>query len=88
MRVAIIGAGIVGVATAYALAKGGARVDVYERSSGVALGASFANAGQLSPTLAGPWAVPGLLRKAAGWLFMRYPPLRISRLDFQTIPWL
>ena len=49
MKIAILGAGIVGVATAYELACDGHEVTVVERHASVAEGASFANAGVLAP---------------------------------------
>lgn len=59
MDIAIVGAGIAGIATAYELAQDGHRVTVYEQHSAAAEGASFANAGWLSPTLLQPWSTPG-----------------------------
>ena len=58
MKVLVMGAGVVGVATAYYLAKGGASVTVVDRRSGAALETSFANGGQIRPTM----SRPGLLR--------------------------
>ena len=46
--VVVIGAGVVGVATAYALARRGKRVHLVDRAAGPALGTSFANGAQLS----------------------------------------
>lgn len=65
MRIAIIGAGIVGVTTAYELADDGHAVSVFERSSAVADGASFATAGIVAPACALPWAAPGMAWKLA-----------------------
>jgi D-amino-acid dehydrogenase len=55
MRIAVIGAGIVGVATAYELAADGHEVVVFERRSSVAEEASFACAGLVAPGWFGPW---------------------------------
>ncbi len=55
MRIAVIGAGIVGVASAHALARAGHEVTVIERRGSVATEGSFANAGLLSPTLVSGW---------------------------------
>lgn len=60
MRIAIIGAGIVGVTTAYELAADGHQVSVFERSGAVADGSSFANAGLLGPGAVATWGQPAL----------------------------
>src|SRR5690349_6991621 len=58
MRIAIIGAGIAGVCSAYELASQGHQVSVFERRGSVAAESSFANAGFVAPGLALPWSVP------------------------------
>ena len=80
MRVIVLGAGVVGVATAYYLARAGADVTVIDRQDGAALEASFANAGQVSPGYSTPWAAPGIPLKALKWMFQRHAPLAV-RLD-------
>jgi len=55
MRILIVGSGLVGVSTAYFLAKEGHQVRVIEGLPGVAQGASFANASLLTPSLSAPW---------------------------------
>src|ERR687884_630451 len=60
MRVAVIGAGIVGVTTAFELAGDGHQVTVYERRGSVAAETSFANAGVVAPGYVTPWAAPGM----------------------------
>jgi D-amino-acid dehydrogenase len=77
MRVLVLGSGVIGVSTAYGLALGGADVTVVDRQPGPALETSFANAGQVSPGYASPWAAPGLPLKALGWLCQRHAPLAI-----------
>ena len=77
MRVIVLGSGVIGVSTAFCLARAGAQVTVVDRLSGPALDTSFANAGQISPGYASPWAVPGLIWKALPWLFQRHAPLAI-----------
>ena len=77
MRVIVLGSGVVGVTTAYYLALAGHEVTVIDRQSGPALETSFANAGQISPGYASPWAAPGIPLKAAKWLFQRHAPLSI-----------
>ncbi len=58
MHIAIVGAGIAGVTTAYELALDGHQVSVYEQRSAAAEDASFGSAGLLSPALLAPWAAP------------------------------
>lgn len=60
MKVAVLGAGVVGVTSAYYLAKAGHEVTLIDRQAGVALETSFANAGEISPGYASPWAAPGI----------------------------
>jgi len=60
LRIVIVGAGIVGVTTAYELALQGHEVTVYERRGSVASEASFANGGLLAPGLVAPLAAPGM----------------------------
>ncbi|MFK3737372.1 D-amino acid dehydrogenase [Massilia sp. TN1-12] len=76
-RVLVLGSGVVGVTTAYYLAKAGHEVTVIDRQPGPALETSFANAGQISPGYASPWAAPGIPLKAFKWLFQRHAPLAI-----------
>jgi D-amino-acid dehydrogenase len=78
MRVIVLGSGVVGVSTAYYLAKAGHEVTVIDRQPGPALETSFANAGQISPGYASPWAAPGIPLKAFKWLFQRHAPLAIQ----------
>ncbi|WP_337262326.1 MULTISPECIES: D-amino acid dehydrogenase [unclassified Serratia (in: enterobacteria)] len=80
MRVVILGSGVVGVASAWYLAKAGHEVTVIDRQAGPAMETSAANAGQISPGYAAPWAAPGVPLKAIKWMFQRHAPLAI-RLD-------
>ena len=77
MRVLVLGAGVVGVTTAYYLAKQGYEVLVVDRQPSVAEETSFANAGQISPGLASPWAAPGIPLKAMKWLLQRHAPFSL-----------
>ena len=63
----VIGAGIVGLASAVELARRGMSVAVVDRAS-PGSGASFGNAGWLTPSLASPLAQPGSVRKALKWM--------------------
>jgi len=77
MKVLVLGGGVIGVTSAYYLARAGAEVTLLERQPGVALETSFANAGQVSPGYSTPWAAPGIPLKAMKWLFQRHAPLSI-----------
>ena len=89
MKVAVIGAGIVGVTTAYELAADGHRVSVFERRGSVAAETSFANAGVIAPGYVAPWAAPGMPAKVLGHLLSRHAPVRL-RAGFApgTLGWL
>ncbi|MGO2236226.1 D-amino acid dehydrogenase small subunit [Marinomonas sp. UCMA 3892] len=78
MRVCVLGAGVVGLTSAYYLAKKGFEVTVVDRQEGVALETSFANAGQISPGYSAPWAAPGIPLKAIKWLMQKHAPLKVS----------
>ena len=88
MRVAVIGAGMIGVTTAYELAADGHEVTVFERRGSVAAESSFANAGLVAPGYVAPWAAPGmpgkvlrhLLRRACAGALRRPPRRRDARL--------
>jgi D-amino-acid dehydrogenase len=77
VKIIVLGAGVVGVSTAYYLAKAGAEVTVVERQKGPALETSFANAGQVSPGYSTPWGAPGIPMKALKWMLQRHSPLSI-----------
>src|ERR671916_2014067 len=77
MRILVLGSGVVGVTSAYYLARQGHEVTVVDRQPAAGLETSFANAGQVSPGYSSPWAAPGIPLKALKWLFMRHRPLFI-----------
>jgi D-amino-acid dehydrogenase len=82
MKVIVLGGGVIGVTTAYYLARAGHAVTVLDRQPGPALETSFANAGEVSPGYASPWAGPGVPLKAIKWLTMKHGPLVIRpKLD-------
>ena len=88
MRIVILGSGVIGVTTAYYLAKAGHEVTVVDRQPGPALETSFANAGEISPGYSAPWAAPGMILKALKWLFMIHRPLVIwPRPDPAMLLW-
>ncbi|RWA70223.1 D-amino acid dehydrogenase [Mesorhizobium sp.] len=86
MKVLVLGGGVIGVTTAYFLAEAGHEVTVIDRQQGPALETSFANAGEVSPGYASPWAGPGIPVKAVKWLLMKYGPL-VVRPAFDPHMW-
>ncbi len=89
VQVAVIGAGIVGVTTAYELAAQGHEVTVFERRASVAAETSFANAGVIAPGYVTPWAAPGMAWKVLRHAFSRDTPVRFAGLSaVAQIPWL
>ncbi|MBC7857670.1 MAG: D-amino acid dehydrogenase [Burkholderiaceae bacterium] len=78
MRIVILGSGVIGVTSAYYLAKAGHAVTVIDRQPGPGLETSFGNAGQISPGYASPWAAPGIPLKAIKWLMQRHAPLAVA----------
>ena len=89
MKVLVLGAGVIGVTSAYYLAKNGHEVTVVDRQGEPALETSFANAGEVSPGYASPWAGPGVPIKAIKWLLMKHGPLVIRpTLDPSMWAWL
>lgn len=86
MRVAVLGAGVIGVTTAWYLAEAGFGVTVFERRDGPALETSFANGGQISVSHAEPWAGPRAWRHLARWLGREEAPL-LWRLRADAAQW-
>ena len=78
MHVIVLGSGVIGVSSAYYLAKQGAQVTVLDRQSGPAEETSFGNAGQISPGYSTPWAAPGIPFKAVKWMFQHHAPLAVQ----------
>jgi D-amino-acid dehydrogenase len=89
VKIIILGSGVIGTTSAYFLAKAGHDVTVIERQNGAGLETSFANAGEISPGMAAPWAAPGVPLRAIGWLLMRHGPLVVRpRLDPAMWRWM
>jgi len=89
MKVVVLGSGVIGVTSAWYLAKSGHEVTVIDRQSGPALETSFANAGQVSFGYTTPWAAPGLVVKALKWMMHKNSPLIIRpQMSFEMMRWL
>ena len=89
MRVAVLGSGVIGVTTAYYLRRAGHEVVVLDRQPGPACETSYANAGEISPGYASPWAAPGVPLKALKWLLTPHSPLIFGKTpDRQLLAWL
>ena len=87
-HIAVLGAGVVGVTTAWYLRKAGFEVTVIERESSAAMQTSFANGGQISVSHATPWANPKTPLKALKWLFREDAPLLYRlRADKAQLKW-
>lgn len=88
MQVVVIGAGVVGLASAWYLAQQGMQVTLVDRHTDVAQETSFANGGQLSYSYVAPLADPGVIGKLPQWLLRADSPLRFKpRLDLQQWRW-
>ena len=94
MKVAVLGAGVAGIATAYHLHEQGHEVTVIDRQASAALETSFSNAGHVCPSYATPWAAPGMKGKAAKWITAAWllgadTPLKYTpRIDPHQWRWL
>jgi D-amino-acid dehydrogenase len=89
MKVLVLGAGVIGVATAHYLAEDGHEVTVVDRQTGPGLETSFGNAGNVCPSYATPWAAPGMRWKALKWLFQKDAPLEVRwRADADLLRWM
>lgn len=77
MKVIVLGGGVIGVSSAYYLARQGVQVVVLDRQGSPAQETSFANAGQVSPGYSTPWAAPGIPLKALKWMFQQHAPLAV-----------
>lgn len=86
-NIAIIGGGIVGLCSAYYLQKEGHQVTVFDKSD-ISHGASFVNAGILTPSHIIPLASPGMIAKGIKWMFNASSPFYIKpRFDLDFLKW-
>ncbi len=89
MKIVVLGSGVIGVTSAWYLAKQGHEVTVIDRQPAAALETSFANAGEISPGYSAPWAAPGIPLKALKWMFMEHAPLIVQpKPDADKIRWM
>lgn len=89
MKITILGSGVIGITTAYFLAKSGHKVVVIDRQAGAGEECSFSNAAQLSYCNAQPWANRGALKKGIKWMGKSDAPLRFRfNADLQMWKWL
>jgi D-amino-acid dehydrogenase len=89
MKVLVLGSGVIGVTSAWYLSEAGHEVTVIDRQPSPAMETSFANAGEISPGYASPWAAPGIPLKALRWLFMNHAPLILRpKIDWTMARWI
>ncbi|MEM7406485.1 MAG: D-amino acid dehydrogenase [Pseudomonadota bacterium] len=89
MRVAVLGAGITGITTAYALLERDADVTLIDRHRYAAMETSYANGGQLSASNAEVWNHWSTVAKGIAWLLKRDAPLALNpRPSWQKYAWL
>ena len=88
-NVAVIGAGITGITTAYYLAKQGHKVTIYEQEPYPAMRTSYANGGQISVSNSEVWTTWSNVKKGIKWIFKKDAPLLIRpRLDYKQWKWI
>ena len=85
MRIVVLGAGLIGVLTAYYLAKDGHEVVVVDRQADVGLETSFANGALITPSTSDSWAAPGTPQKILKWLGREDAPLLLRPSAFPGI---
>lgn len=89
MKVLVLGAGVVGMATAYYLWRDGHEVTVVERHPHAAAETSYGNAGGLCPSFAGPWAAPGMVGKVLRMIGQADAPIRLRpQADIHQWRWI
>ena len=88
-KVAVVGAGIAGITTAYYLARQGHKVSVFEQEPHPAMRTSFANGGQVSVSNSEVWTTWSNVVKGVKWMFKKDAPLLIRpSIDFKQWSWI
>jgi D-amino-acid dehydrogenase len=88
MRVLVLGAGVIGISSAWYLSEAGHEVIVVDRQPGAGLETSFANGGQISVSQSEPWAAPGAPFKVMKWLMKDDAPLLFRpKLEWHQLSW-
>ncbi len=88
-NIAVIGAGITGVTTCYALSKRGYKVTVFDKNRYAAMQTSFANGGQLSASNAEVWTQMSTIMKGLKWMFRKDAPLLVNpRPQWHKYSWM
>lgn len=89
MKVLVLGAGVIGVTTAYQLARDGHEVTVVDQRSNPATAAGRPDAALVCPSHAAPWAAPGMRARTVHWLLQHEGPLKLKgRVDLALIRWI
>src|SRR3954451_2464434 len=89
MKIAIVGAGIIGVTTAWELVSDGHEVSVFERRGAAAEESSFANAGVVAPGYVTPWAAPGMRAKVLRSLLSPHGAIKLRwPLNSRDLGWM
>ena len=86
MKIAVFGAGVIGVTSAWFLARAGHEVTVIDRQDAAAMETSFANGGQISISHAEPWANPATPKQVLKWLGREDSPM-LFRLRADPYQW-
>ena len=89
-NIAIVGAGVAGITTAYFLAKKGHRIHIYDKHETVAQECSYANGGQISVCNAEVWNTWDNIFRGMAWMFNKQAPLniRFDKWDWKKVKWL
>jgi len=87
-KVAVIGAGIIGVTTAYELSLKGFKVTVFDKNQTCSEESSFANGGVISPGYITPWASPAIFKRLLQEQFAKHASILMHFPSLETLSWL